>query len=401
MKKLLYSLNRATKHLSVLDTFFRQNYPAYADVSKKLGKLPLYDELRKEIYAGGKKGGKYSYGRHMILGDLLQYILTGRGYYFSVRGDEQRQAFVSTILYVCNLILLMEDTSVDTKLRNEMLDALERRIGPDFFEDDYQKRRYKDLRNYRGKIIPGKYGEGQSYENCFDSMLPKRVGAVPELLVYAYFLRKSLGYLISLLHSQRILGNETFVVPPDYLLLRSKGEIFGIEVGAGKEEQMSSFSLVTSIPVFAVGIGDRNQPQPYRCGRCYKWILYCDEVIRLCSISEEPAEDYIDCSKCSLYEDIDYAKSSCGYMVYHGEAYHKTGRYAGKMKELRYHYNCVKNETQVKGILKETDTPMLTAPIPTVYGLYGLKEELKEEDMFVRGKIEKEDEEETAVNNQS
>lgn len=376
MKKLLDSLSVAGKHLSVLDKFFRGNYPTYAEISRKLESVPLYDELRKEIYAGGKKGGKYGYGRQMILGDLLQYILTGRGYYFSVRGDEQREAFVSMIMYVCNLILLMEDTSVDTRLRNKMLDTLESKMGTDFFEDKYQQQRFAELRNYKGKIIPGRYGEGQSHESCYDSMLPKRVGAVPELLVYAHFVRKNFGYLVSLLHSQRILGNQSFIVPPDYLLLRSKGEIFGIEVGTGKEEQMSSFSLVTSIPVFSVNIGDRNQPQPYRCGRCSEWILYCDEVIKICSNNEEPEQGYFDCSQCSLYKDINVAKKNCEYIVYHGEAYHKTGRYAGKMKELRYHYNCVKNESEVKEILEEADAPMLIAPIPWVNGLHSLKEDI-------------------------
>lgn len=379
MKKLLDSLSLAGKHLALVDNVFRNKYPLYAETSKKLHSLPLYDELRKEIYAGGKKGGKHSYGRHMILGDLLQYIFTGRGYYFAVRGTEQREAFISMIMYVCNLLLLMEDTSVDVKLRNIMLDTLKDRIGSTFFEDDSQKIRYANLRDYNGRIIPGRPGEGQTYESCFDSMLPKRVGAVPELLVYAHFIRKYFGYTVSLLHSQRLLGNQSFIVPPDFLLLRSKGEIFGIEVGAGKEKQMSSFSIVTSIPVFSVGVGDPDQPQPYRCGRCYKWIIYCDEVIRLCSKNEEPDEGYVDCSKCSSYQDLDDAKNRCPHIVYHGEAYHDTGRYAGKMKELRYHYKCVKDESKVQEILEGADIPMLIAPVPWISGLSGLKEESIEE----------------------
>jgi DNA-directed RNA polymerase subunit RPC12/RpoP len=139
---------------------------------------------------------------------------------------------------------------------------------------------------------------------------------------------------------------------------------------------MSSFSLVTKIPVFAVGIGNYNQPQPYRCGRCGKWILYCDEVIKLCSKNEEPEEDdYIDCSKCSQFKDFETAKKKCQYMVYYGEAYHKTGRYANTMKTLRYHYDCVKDEPEVKKILTESESSMLIAPVPLVYGLDGLKEE--------------------------
>ena len=71
MEKLLDNLILAGKHLSLLDRVFQENYPPYAEITKKLLSLPRYDELRKEVYAGGKKGGVYGYGRQMILGDLL------------------------------------------------------------------------------------------------------------------------------------------------------------------------------------------------------------------------------------------------------------------------------------------------------------------------------------------
>jgi hypothetical protein len=400
MKKLIDSLSIASKHLSILDDVFMANYPLYAETSKKLHSLPLYDELRKEIYVGGKRSrGKREkrYGRQMILGDLLQYIFTGRGYYFAVKGVEQREAFISIIMYVCNLLLLMEDVSADVNLRRIMMKALRDDIGAPFFEEKSQKEQFEQLSQYQGLIIPG---EGRHYENCLDSMLPKRVGAVPELLVYAYFIRKYYGYLLSLLHSQRILGNQSDIVPPDFLLLRSKGQIFGIEVGAGKEAQMSSFSLVTSIPVFSVGIGNSIQPQPYRCGRCYKWIIYCDEVIRLCSKNKEPNQSYVDCNKCSLYKDIKGAINNCPFIVYYGEAYHSTGRYAGKMKKLRYHYNCVKNEPEVKKILENMDNTKLIAPIPRVYGLRRLTEEPGEPKIVAEDIIAEEEEEETPDNDQ-
>src|SRR3972149_8873684 len=129
MKKLLSNLSIAKKAISILDVVFGKNSPPNPIFSKKLESLPLYDELRKEIYAGGKRRGAHGYGRQMILGDLLQYIFTGRGYYFAVRGKEQRESFISMILYVCNLLILMEDISVEVQLRNTMLDALEKRIG--------------------------------------------------------------------------------------------------------------------------------------------------------------------------------------------------------------------------------------------------------------------------------
>lgn len=233
MDKLLDSLMIAGHHLTILDNVFQHNYPPYAEITQKLSEISLYDELRKEIYAGGKKGGKYGYGRQMILGDLLQYIFTGRGYYFAVRGYAQREAYISIIMYVCNQLLLMEDTSVDVNLRNKMLDALQAGIGSAFFEDMEQKTLFEAIRDYKGKIIPP--DDGKEQDDTLDSMLPKRVGAVPELLVYSYLIRKNYGYVVPLLHSQRLLGNKGYIVPPDYLLLRSKGEIFGIEVGMGKK----------------------------------------------------------------------------------------------------------------------------------------------------------------------
>ena len=369
MKKLLDSLALAAKHLSILDNAFQNSYKPYSVISKKLQSIPLYDELRKEIYVGGKKLGAHGYARQMILGDLLQYIFTGRGYYFAVRGEEQRKAFISIVLYICDLLILMEDISVDGKLRNIVLVKLTKGIGSDFFEDYEQQRLLAQLRNYKGFITPD---EGKEYDNILDSLLPKRVGAIPELLVYVYLVRKNYGYVVPLLHSQRLLGNKGYIVPPDFLLLRSKGEIFGIEVGRGKEQQIGSFSTVTSIPVFTTGIGSFDQPQPYRCGKCLRWIIYCDEVIRLCSENKEPDSEYIDCSKCSFYNSIDEALTKCPYIIYHGRALD----YYGKMQSLRYHYGCVKTDPEVSKVQKRARTPKLIAPIPWVSGLDHLPQDI-------------------------
>lgn len=370
MKKLIRNLAVAAQHISILDNVFRKNYAPYTVASKKLESVPLYDELRKEIYAGGKKRGVYGYGRQMILGDLIQYIFTGRGYYFAVRGKEQRESFISMILYVCNLLILMEDISVEVKLRNTMLDMLKKKIGSDFFEDNEQENSFKALRAYKGLITPEK---GEEYDNIIDSMLPKRVGVIPELLVYIFLTRKNYGYVVPLLHSQRLLGNQGYIVPPDFLLLRAKGEIFGIEVGRGKEQQMGSFSTITSIPVFTTGIGSFDQPQPYRCGKCLRWIIYCDEVVSLCSRNEDPEGEYVDCNNCSIYKgNMDEALSKCPYVVYHGRALD----YYGRMKELRYHYNCVRNDPEVSKVLKRARKPKRIAPLPWVSGLEYLTKEV-------------------------
>ena len=368
MKKLLDSLSVAGKHLSVLDQVFRTHYQPYANNTAKLERLPLYDELRKEVYAGGKKRGTYGYARQMILCDLLQYVFTGRGYYFAVRGQEEKETFISVLLYICNLLILMEDVSVEIELRNTLLDTLKQKIGSVFFEDVDQELAYDELRGYDGFITPN---EGGEYDDFLDSILPKRVGAVPELLVYTYLIRKNYGYVVPLLHSQRLIGNQGYIVPPDFLLLRSKGEIFGIEVGRGKEQQMGSFSTVTSIPVFTSGVGSFDQPQPFRCGKCLKWIVYCDEVIRLCSRNEEPDVEYVDCHQCSLYDNYESALENCPNIVYHGRALDHYGR----VKSLRYHYDCVRNDPEVTTVLQRARTPKLLAPIPWVSGIDYLPKE--------------------------
>lgn len=389
MDKLLKRLGLTEKHLSIIDQVFQQNYPLYAEVTKKLSVMPLYEELGKEIYVGGKKKGRQGYGRQMILNDLLQYMFMGRGYYFAVKGNAQREAFISTVMHVCNQLILMDDISVDIDLRNRMLDALEKGIGSDLFEDNGQEASFKALRAYGGKIIPP--DDGKEFDDTLDSMLPKRVGAVPELLVYAYLIRKNYGYVVPLLQAQRLLGNKGYnkgyIVPPDYLLLRSKGEIFGIEVGMHKERQMSSFSTVTSTPVFAVGIGSGDQPQPYRCGRCQKWIIYCDEVIKLCSKNQEPNAEYVDCAYCGLYKGIAEAQAKCPYIIYHEKAHD----YSGAIRKLRYHYACVKNDSEVKSVLsKKNKKPKLIAPIPWVNGLESLPQEI-ESSSFTQNQPHKEE----------
>jgi len=368
VKQILQRLILSARHLQLLDEFFRENYPLYSDIAKKMENVPKYDELLQEIYVGGKKRGKYGYGRQMILGDLFQYIFTGRGYYFAVKGEEYMESFVRILMYACNLLILMEDTSADADLRKRMLEKLENEIGNGFLEEE-QREIFQKLKEYDGVIV-GK--EGSQFENIFDSLLPKRVGCVPELLVYCYLIRKNYGYVVPLLLSQRLLGNRQSIVPPDFLLLRSKGETFGLEVGTHKERQIASFSTLTSIPVFTVGIGSPEEPQPYRCGKCRKWIIYCDKVIETCAKNlDKPGQEFIDCSKCENFGNPLTGEKYCPYIVYFGKAHD----YAGNIRELRYHYSCVKDDEVVQEKLRRAQKPKLIAPLPVVYGLEAIKEE--------------------------
>ncbi len=105
MKELLNNLILSAKHLQILCKVLRENYPPYRDIAIKSERVPLFEEFCKEIYAGGKKGGKYSYNRQMILGDLIQYVLTGRGYYFAVREKGKKEYLESLLRLLCMYVI--------------------------------------------------------------------------------------------------------------------------------------------------------------------------------------------------------------------------------------------------------------------------------------------------------
>jgi hypothetical protein len=372
MKKLLEANLLATKHLLILDEVFRANYPPYTEWASRLDNFPMYDELRKEIYAGGKKRGAKGYARQMILGDLIEYILTGRGYYFAIRGVEEFKSFIQILMYVSNMLILLEDVSVDVKLRNLLLKELYDNLGDQFFEEDTQKQEYQSLMTY-GDIVAR--DRGKEHDKFLDSILPKRVGIVPEILVYCWLIRKNYGFVIPLLLAQRLLGKGKSITPPDFLLIRSKGEIFGLEVGvgkSGKERQIASFSSITGTPVFTVGIGTIEQPQPYRCDKCLKWIVYCPLVIDICRENKDKqGQVHVSCCReCSYYKGLEEVVK-CPYVVYYGEAYN----YKGELVKRRYHLKCVENDPKVKENIKNTPEEHLVAPVPTVYGVEHLSEE--------------------------
>ena len=149
-------------------------------------------------------------------------------------------------------------------------------------------------------------------------------------------------------------------------MLRSKGEIFGIEVGVGKERQVTSFSTITSIPVFTVTVGSFEEPQPYRCGKCQRWIIYCDRVIEVCANNEDKGLKELNCKECPYYDG-----GLCPFIVYYGRGHD----YSGQERVLRYHYACVKNDPLVLKTIKQSRRPRLIAPLPWVSGLEYIKEE--------------------------
>ena len=155
MEDFLNKLILSVEHLSVIDNTL-QKYPPYSQESRKLKNINLFSEILKEIYVGGKKrswGRKKGYHRQMILGDLLQYVFTGRGYYFAVRGKDELESFIRILIRVSNLLILMEDISVEANLRKTILTNLEDKVGAELFENPDEREKFQKLMQYDRKIV--------------------------------------------------------------------------------------------------------------------------------------------------------------------------------------------------------------------------------------------------------
>lgn len=102
MEILLKKLGISIDHLKCLDEVFRRESDLYLSIENKMisemGEHLI--SISRELYAGGKKQGKFN--RQMILGDVIEYIFTGRAYYYaSVSGDHFNH-FAKLVLYCVN-----------------------------------------------------------------------------------------------------------------------------------------------------------------------------------------------------------------------------------------------------------------------------------------------------------
>jgi hypothetical protein len=151
------------------------------------------------------------------------------------------------------------------------------------------------------------------------------------------------GYIIPLLLTQRVFKGSTSLAPPDFLLLKTNKEIYGIEVGYEKEGQSREFSIHTSIPTFAV---DLKNNMHNRCPKCGENILYCDPVIEAYSsgrLNEELDENgRFCCNDCPHFDDGD-----CKFSNYYGkvEGIGFNGKDLEGKKYRHYHASCVKDDT--------------------------------------------------------
>src|SRR3989344_445573 len=275
MKVLLDKLGLSVKHLQCLDEVFRAQSPLYNQIEQNMVRElgSDFDEISRELYAGGKIRGGLN--RQMILGDIIEYIFTGRVYYYAAESEERFKSFAVLILYSVNQLLLLDTVTVNPAIRRVYIEKLGQEIDPAIL---YEKAGDRELAQ-RLKISPAVIWqeEWEPFDTFVDSLLPKTLGCPKELVVFLELIRLKKGLIIPLLLIQRLFGSGVKVAPPDFLLLKRNKEIFGVEVGYAKEGQSREFSAQTSIPTFAVDLANHLHN---RCPKCGENILYCDTVIK-------------------------------------------------------------------------------------------------------------------------
>lgn len=347
MKLLLDKLGISVDHLKCLDDVFIENnedYKRIDDILNSTAFKPVYEKFSKELYAGGKTApqSRIRLNRQMILGDVIEYIFSGRAYYHATKSEDNLKEFFKLIFYSVNQMLLFDTITINPQLRKSYIEKLEATIPEEIlYEKQGDKELAQELKDSDIKI----WQEGwKKYDYFIDSILPKTLGAPKELVVFAELIRHKIGIIIPLLLIQRIFGDKNPIAPPDFLILKKNKEIFGIEVGYEKEDQSREFTIRTSIPTFAI---DLQNNMHNRCPKCGENILYCDVVINHYSEgtiddikTERNAIKKVYCSECPLFNN-----GNCKFSNYYGrvEGVDFINRPLEAKKDRHYHTRCVKD----------------------------------------------------------
>lgn len=281
----------------------------------------------------------------MILGDVIEYVFSGRAYYNAAKSTEHLKHFYKLIFYSVNQMLLFDTITVNPELRKAYIEKLEEKIPNEFlYEKEGDEELAAEIKESFVKIWQAEWTP--AIDDFVDSLLPKTLGAPKELIVFVEFIRLQIGIIIPLLLIQRIFGNKNPIAPPDFLILQGNKEIYGIEVGYKKELQSREFSIRTSIPTFAV---DLKNNMHNRCPKCGENILYCDVVIENYAlgtlndaITERSGTRRLFCSDCPNFNN-----GECKFSNYHGwvEGVNFNGQPLEGKSNRHYHTCCVKYDT--------------------------------------------------------
>lgn len=377
MRLLLEKLGISIEHLKCLDETFRENNQEYQRIENILTSEEfneIYSDIAREIYAGGKKPrGNTQMARQMILGDVIEYIFTGRAYYYAAKSEANFKSFLKLILYCVNQILLFDTITINPDIRRAYIEKLEERIPANqLYEKQGDNDTAENLKNSDVVIWTDEWTK--DIDLFVDSILPKTLGCPKELIVFAELIRLKKGIIIPLLLIQKIFGDRNPIAPPDFLILKSNKEMYGIEVGYAKEGQSREFSIRTSIPTFAV---DLKNNMHNRCPKCGENILYCDPVIE--AYSNGTLEDEITkrgnkfyCNECPNLND-----GQCQFSNFYGTVI--ANRFNGEQcppQNRHYHANCVLNDHYTfygqERLISEHHLQDFFAQIPEIDGIENL-----------------------------
>lgn len=372
MDKLFISMDKAIKHLKAIhDTFKNSNnfneidmidYKLYKSSLEKLENIINELSLNNQLY--------HKKGRQMILADLYEYILIGRGYY-SLNTKKDKSNFIKFVLYFVNLLMCYESITVSNNTRYKVLENISKEV-----EDLKNEEEFDQLKNFKGKIgLQPKETEASNLLNrYFDTILPKTAGGLwHELLVYIFLLRNDCGFIIPLLLSQRLIGLNDKIIPPDFLIITKEKDIYGIEVGMKKEIQSGSFSIQSNIPT--ASIDTINSRTSDRCPICKRWIGFCDHVIENYSnLNYKIEKNENKClNDCTLYSRDDIVKGLCPFTKY-SRAKRSTLEYTKHefANNYHYHYSCVLEKVGAdmkEKIIASNDVSALKTHYPYYQGL--------------------------------
>lgn len=375
MNKFFEKTEQSIKHLKALHDFFNNpsnfvNPIEQTDLDIYQSNLQGLNDSFLTINAFDQLYNKDD--RQLILADLFEYFLLGRGFYSmgnSRKTFDKKEQFTKGILHFVNLLMCFESITVNVERRNRFLDYLIIQV-PSIEDED----NYSNLRNYTAEVgLPGSE-EGKTLGKYFDKLMPKTAGGLwHELLVYIFIIRNDLGYILPLLLHQKIYSKSDHLVPPDFLIITKDKRVYGIEVGIKKEIQSGSFSLKTAIPTATIDtINSRNSD---RCPICKKWINFCPFVIdNYANFNNEIDRIEVKClTNCNIFNREQILNGECKYSKYsRGKAVTLDHTHHDFADGKHYHYHCILDKVTLSKrveIIAAEDTPAIKTHYPYYSGL--------------------------------
>jgi hypothetical protein len=373
MDQIFENMRKVIRHLEILHKTFNDVNEQHPEVPLSLD-LELYrnnlENFQHIITDGGFVSELYAQkGRQMILADFFEYVFLGR-MYVALRTRADKENFFRVILHFVNMLMCYEAITVNDELRERFLTDLGEGL-PDVAGEEH----FEELKNFEGKVglTEAESDADARLNDYFDKLLPKTAGGLwHELLVYIFMIRSDFGYIVPLLNTQRLIGRDDHIVPPDFLIITKDRHIYGVEVGMKKEIQSGSFSIRTSIPTAT--IDTINSRSSDRCPICHKWILFCPFVINNFSNFEyEIARSEVRCCEsCTLFNREQVAAGECSYTKYRRNRTQAEHTHHAYSNNYHYHYQCVLNavgKDKKQQIIEAQDSTALKTHYPYYAGL--------------------------------